>query len=1051
VADTSRRKPSSTKHFSPSTWGGGGARLAVFWVIAVAGLPLLLLACLELSLRAAGYGYPTRYFLEKKMDSPHGVQRYAVANPAYLLRFFPPQAARPTFPSVFPVAKPPNTVRCFVLGESSAMGEPNADAGFWRFLQTMLEAQAPERHVEFINCATPAINTHVLAAMARECIRYSPDLFLVLAGNNEVMGPFGPSSALGGHVPSVPLIRAGLLCRTFRLGQFLDKTISFVTRAKPVSSHGSENPFLGREIAATDPRLKTVRAAFRRNMDDILSTATKNGVRVVVCTVPVNLRDCPPFASMPRQDMDAAQRDEWSSRFKEGIALEKASKPAEALQAYYAAAAIDDSHAELQFHLGRLHLAAGDAEEAYRRFAAARDLDAVRLRADAALNDIVRDLAKIYSSNLVTLADVEDALRRTSPGVIPGSELFYDHIHMTPSGSYRVAQAILPVASKALSGILPDDVAAEPLTEEQCCSRLAITGWHRLRDMQAMMAALSTPPFTAQWNHAARLGALKRETSRLLRSRTQTDLLRDLRQVEQFLAEKSDRISQWGRLQEMYFELGDYAKSLESVEAALARNPLETNLRAAYGVALTNVRRAEDALRQYRLVLDATPSELIFVRSAVGGMLARGLWMLGRLDAAETQFRELLERDPHNTPLLEDLGSLYGARGDWDRAIECFDKAIENRWEASTACMALDRTLIARGDPVARIEHWRRWIERFPDRVSLHRQCAIALDMQFDLKGATEQWRKAIVLDPTDAGSVVDLANVLRRGGDTENAAREYRRAIEMDPYFTAARNGLAGLLNAQGDLEGALDVFRDPIRNNPNDRKAYEELDAFLTYRGEADLRLRECRALVRDYSDVAQAHFILARALDAASLLDSALPEYRQALTLDPDDPDKKTDLGWALQRKGYKEEAAALYAEILAQNPYHAAALNNRGLLAFDQGKLDDALPDFRAALRLTPQFEVAAENIDRVYLRRKDTEGRLREWRSLVERMPDKPLPRHRLGLALQDAGDWAGASAAFQAVLSGTPDFTPSRNALEKLMRERGSQGFDRGLDGAGGT
>ncbi|PYJ99523.1 MAG: hypothetical protein DME23_09365 [Verrucomicrobia bacterium] len=69
---------------------------------------------------------------------------------------------------------------------------------------------------------------------------------------------------------------------------------------------------------------------------------------------------------------------------------ERAGDFATAVGSYSAAEKIDPSFAELQFRLGRCHLALANYTESRRHFELARDLDALPFRADTRLNRIIK-------------------------------------------------------------------------------------------------------------------------------------------------------------------------------------------------------------------------------------------------------------------------------------------------------------------------------------------------------------------------------------------------------------------------------------------------------------------------------------------------------------------------------------------------------------------------------------------------------------------------------------------------------------------------------------
>ena len=119
---------------------------------------------------------------------------------------------------------------------------------------------------------------------------------------------------------------------------------------------------------------------------------------------------------------------------------------AEALKSYLSAAGIDGEYAELEFRIARCLRALGDYTAARKHFLRARDLDTLRFRADSRINDINRSVA---SSSGAELVDADAIFANESLNGITGSDLVYEHVHLTPRGSYLLARAMfLQIASQ---------------------------------------------------------------------------------------------------------------------------------------------------------------------------------------------------------------------------------------------------------------------------------------------------------------------------------------------------------------------------------------------------------------------------------------------------------------------------------------------------------------------------------------------------------------------------------------------------------------------------
>ena len=309
--------------------------------------PVLFFTLLEAGLRVGGYGYPTTFFVG---PDANGVCR---TNLQFGWRFFPRSIARTPVPCVLS-AKPAGAIRIFVLGSSAAQGIPDPSFGVGRILEVLLRERYPDMKFEVVNGAMTAINSHVAVEIARDCAAHQPDLFVVYMGNNEVVGPYGPGTVFQQWSPSLRFIRANVWLKSTRTGQLLDDAIGWLHPRKGANTawQGLEM-FMDNPVAADDPRLPVVYDDFRQNLADICQIARRAGAGVVLSTVAVNLKDCPPFASQHRSDLSADDLTKWKALYQAGVELEGKEKWQQAIAKYEAAAKIDDRFAELAFRRGR--------------------------------------------------------------------------------------------------------------------------------------------------------------------------------------------------------------------------------------------------------------------------------------------------------------------------------------------------------------------------------------------------------------------------------------------------------------------------------------------------------------------------------------------------------------------------------------------------------------------------------------------------------------------------------------------------------------------------
>ena len=462
------------------------------WILQIGSailVPVVALVMVEAGLRMTGVGFSTSLLVPCTVKG----------NPASCYNLF---FATPYFPAgmvqtprlySIPTTKPPGTYRIFVLGESAAMGDPDSAYGFSRYLEVMLRARFPSMKFEVVNTGSVAINSHVVLRIAEGLADQKPDLFIIYSGNNEVVGPYGPGTMLTSGGMWMPVVRSGIFFRSTRIGQLLTKL-----GTKKREWHGMEM-FLDQQVPASSPLMQQAYANYGENLRDTIRVAQAAGAKVVVSTVATNLKDCAPFASLHRKNLSHDELKKWSALVQRGSDLDAANSPAEALKQYQAAAAIDDEYAELEFRMARAVWKLGDYKAAREHFLRARDLDALRFRADSKVNEINRSVA---ASSRVALVDAENILSNAAPDGIIGTDLIYEHVHMTLEGNYLLARSIF---AEIAPGLLRGTQASEPPSETECERLLALTGYDRWRLASEMFNRLQKAPFTNQLNHSEQL------------------------------------------------------------------------------------------------------------------------------------------------------------------------------------------------------------------------------------------------------------------------------------------------------------------------------------------------------------------------------------------------------------------------------------------------------------------------------------------------------------------------------------------------------------------
>ncbi|WP_221031920.1 hypothetical protein [Actomonas aquatica] len=589
--------------------------------------PLLFLSALELSLRLGDYGRDPHFFIPD--DSPGAPADAFRSNPRFTESVFPASFGLKAVNLRLTRTKPTGTKRVFLLGGSAAMGVPEAGFGLAPQLEAALSTMLPGEPIEVHNLGITAINSHVVLPILREVLAFEPDLLVIYLGNNEVVGPYGPGSAITAATPPLPLIRASQRLRATRTGQLLESLIGQVkgAAASDQRSWRGMEMFAREEVPADDPRLATVYANFTANLHDMLELAAAAEVPVVVSTVAVNLSDCAPFVSRPAPDgLDA------------------------------------DTH----FHRGRERLAAGDTAAATTHFRTALQYDALRFRADDRINQIIRDTTAAAPG--AYLADSATALG------LGGRRHFFEHVHLTFTGNHAITRELATVAAPLLA---PHATIGRFPSIADLAAAIGFTPVGHLSQWQVMNDLVTRPPFTGQSTYAEDRTFARAEINRLNHLLTPDALSRASGTIEAArLADPGSAFLAF-HAAKLAVQLGDRARALRLLDAhdAIVPANAESRVLRAFLLAETGAPRA--AVDLFLAVIEAEP-----YYPQTYPLLA-SLWSaLGDFDTGRTAFATWVEAMPNNRGVRLAYAQLLDAAGDRSAAV--------TQWQAVLAIVPDD-------------------------------------------------------------------------------------------------------------------------------------------------------------------------------------------------------------------------------------------------------------------------------------------------------------------------------------------------------------------------
>jgi tetratricopeptide (TPR) repeat protein len=167
-----------------------------------------------------------------------------------------------------------------------------------------------------------------------------------------------------------------------------------------------------------------------------------------------------------------------------------------------------------------------------------------------------------------------------------------------------------------------------------------------------------------------------------------------------------------------------------------------------------------------------------------------------------------------------------------------------------------------------------------------------------------------------------------------------------------------------------------------------------------------------------------------------------YEHALRVTPGNILAHNNLGLSLAEDGRLDEAIAEFKKAVTLRPDFVEGYNNLGLTLAEKGALDEAIREYGNALAKRPNYLEALNNLGIAYKRKRDFTAAIRTYQRALEISPESYQVYNNLGVALQAAGSIDEAIEHYQKAIALEPDYDDARYNLNLALKRRaGAQGI----------
>jgi tetratricopeptide (TPR) repeat protein len=200
------------------------------------------------------------------------------------------------------------------------------------------------------------------------------------------------------------------------------------------------------------------------------------------------------------------------------------------------------------------------------------------------------------------------------------------------------------------------------------------------------------------------------------------------------------------------------------------------------------------------------------------------------------------------------------------------------------------------------------------------------------------------------------------------NSLTLWTRALAVTTNNARAHHNYGLVLEQCGLFRESIEHYREALRIEPHFFEAHNNLGCALYQLGQLHEATNHLMQAVRIYPDKSSAHVNLGRVLAALGDWSGAREHYEAAMAAEPGNPARPTAWGKVLLEHDKATEALEWFAHALQLDPNfaearvgYASALGQLGAGLAAEGKLEQAIQQYREALRLQPDVPEVLNNL------------------------------------------------------------------------------------------
>ncbi|MCP3671090.1 MAG: tetratricopeptide repeat protein [Gammaproteobacteria bacterium] len=302
-------------------------------------------------------------------------------------------------------------------------------------------------------------------------------------------------------------------------------------------------------------------------------------------------------------------------------------------------------------------------------------------------------------------------------------------------------------------------------------------------------------------------------------------------------------------------QAGDQRRAIRLIQKAIAINPKTASYHNSLGEAYRTEGFIDKAKEQYEVALKIENNPM-FINN-----LGLVLQHKGEYERAIECFEEAIKKDQSSAAAFNNAGNSFRSLGNYDRAIHAFMQAIRLSPETAMVYNNLGLTYQDKGQIPKAVLFFKKAIEKDNRYSEAINNLATLYWTIGENKLALDHFEKALRYAPKDPSILANMAVMLEKYNRLDEATSAAKRAIKQDKLHSPANIALASL----EFRENKLDTAKERLTNSLSDKLApsfqtlgYSKLGAIYDLQGEynkayaAFTKMNELTKKLSDYQGI-------------------------------------------------------------------------------------------------------------------------------------------------------------------------------------------------------